>query len=71
MSKPMANESWVVYEMKIHGKMSGAAAVCQQSEWEAMEREHPGHHLLIRAGIASEGEAEQFARDRPASTPPA
>ena len=55
-------ESWVVYEMKIHGKMSGMAAVCEQEEWEAMERAQPGHHLLIKAGIPSEGAAEQLAR---------
>src|SRR5215831_11730037 len=55
-------ETWVVYEMKINGKMSGMAAVCEQGEWEAMERLQPGQHLLIKAGIPSEGAAEQLAR---------
>jgi len=37
-------------------------AVCKQAEWEAMEREKPGQHQLIRDGIAHEGEAERLAR---------
>ena len=67
-------EQWVVYRMAVHGKLSGMSAVCEQSEWEAMELAQPGHHTLIRAGIANEGEAERLARsdsadgrlDRPA-----
>ncbi len=61
--------SWVVYRMTIHGKESGMNAVCQQSEWDAMEQAQPGHHKLIQAGIANEGQAERLARgtagDRP------
>ena len=56
---------WVVYRMTIHGKPSGMNAVCQQSEWEAMERAQPGYHTLVRAGIANEGEAERLARSGP------
>ena len=55
-------EQWVVYRMAVHGKLSGMSAVCEQSEWEAMELAQPGHHILIRAGITNEGEAEQLAR---------
>jgi hypothetical protein len=54
--------SWVVYRMTIHGKASGANAVCQQDEWDAMERAQPGYHTLILAGVTNEGEAERMAR---------
>jgi hypothetical protein len=57
--------SWVVYRMTLHGTMGGRNAVCLQSEWEAMERERPGYHILIQADIASEGAAEQLARISP------
>jgi hypothetical protein len=54
--------SWVVYLMTVHGKTIGVNAVCEQREWEAMERARPGYHTLVRAGIAHEGEAERLAR---------
>ena len=54
--------SWVVYLMTVHGKPSGMNAVCEQGEWEAMERAAPGYHTLVRSGIASESEAERLAR---------
>jgi hypothetical protein len=57
--KPML---WVVYRMTIHGKANGMSAVCEQGEWEAMERDRPGYHTLILGGIANEGEAERLAR---------
>jgi hypothetical protein len=41
------------------------SAVCEQSEWDALELARPGYHTLVRAGIANEGEAEQIARTRP------
>jgi hypothetical protein len=56
---------WVVYRMTIHGKPSGMKAVCQQAEWEAMERAQPGYHTLVQAGIPNEGEAERLARSGP------
>jgi hypothetical protein len=37
-------------------------AVCEQSEWNEMERAKPGHHKLIQAGITNEGVAERLAR---------
>ena len=43
--------TWVVYRMTIHGKPTGMSAVCEQGEWEAMERGAPGYHTLIQAGI--------------------
>jgi len=57
--KPML---WVVYRMTLHGKEGGMGAVCEQAEWDAMERERPGYHTLVQAGIANEGEAERLAR---------
>ena len=62
MSKGKGRVSWVVYRMTIHGKDSGMNAVCEQSEWDAMQLATPGHHTLIQAGIGTEGEAEQLAR---------
>jgi len=56
------NESWVVYLMTIHKQPNGMNAVCEQSEWEAMELARPGYHTLVRSGIANEGEAERLAR---------
>ena len=57
--------SWVVYLMTIHGKEQGMNAVCEQSEWDALELARPGYHKLIRAGITNEGEAERLARSLP------
>jgi hypothetical protein len=54
--------SWVVYQMTTRGKTVGVKAVCEQGEWDAMERAQPGYHTLIQAGIANEGEAERLAR---------
>jgi hypothetical protein len=54
--------SWVVYRMALHGVPGGRTAVCEQSEWEALEAAKPGTHTLIRGGIASEPEAERAAR---------
>jgi hypothetical protein len=62
MRKTEKTISWVVYEMTVHGKPVGMNAVCEQEEWDAMERAQPGHHKLIRSGITNEGEAERLAR---------
>jgi hypothetical protein len=61
----MTEESvlWVVYRMTIHGKPTGVNAICEQGDWEAMQRAQPGYHTLIRAGITNEGEAERLARN--------
>jgi hypothetical protein len=56
------NLSWVVYQVTIRGNPTGMNAVCEQREWEAMERAQPGQHKLIQAGIQNEGEAERLAR---------
>ena len=62
MKKREESTLWVVYRMTVHGKATGMSAVCEQSEWDAMERAQPGYHTLVLAGISSEGEAERLAR---------
>ena len=62
--------SWVVYRMTIYGKPSETSSVCEQREWDAMERAQPGLHTLIQAGIPSESEAERLARGEPDVVPP-
>jgi hypothetical protein len=62
MAKPGEAVLWVVYKMTIHGKLNGVNAVCEQGEWDEMERDRPGYHTLVQAGIATEGEAERLAR---------
>jgi hypothetical protein len=61
-------ELWVVYKMTLWGKLPGPNAVCQQDEWDKMERERPGYHTLIRERITSEPEAEVVARESPGGT---
>jgi hypothetical protein len=60
---------WVVYKSHLVGPR-GPYAVCEQWEWDAMERADPGRHTLIREGITSEAEAERVARDSPGGTSP-
>src|SRR5436305_7295889 len=62
MSTTEVSLLWVVYQVTIHGKPSGISAVCEQGEWDAMERDRPGYHTLVLAGITNEGEAERLAR---------
>jgi hypothetical protein len=62
MSQFKQNESWVIYQTITSGSASGPQAVCEQKEWEKLERDHPGMQTLIHSGIASEGAAEQLAR---------
>jgi hypothetical protein len=69
MPKPEKAVSWVVYLMTLHKNPEGMRAMCEQSEWDEMERARPGYHKLIRAGIANEGEAERLARLGPDGVP--
>jgi hypothetical protein len=62
MRKAKAPGGWVVYGVAVHGKPGEVRAVCEQGEWDAMESASPGHHKLIKEGIASEAEAEALAR---------
>ena len=62
--------SWVVYRMTLSKGAVGGNVVCEQKEWDALERAQPGLHTLIRAGIATEQEAEKLARGTAGDTPP-
>jgi hypothetical protein len=53
---------WAVYSFPMKGSPDGMRAVCEQGEWEVMDRAKPGFYTLIQAGIANEGEAERLAR---------
>ena len=55
-------ESWVVYRFTLRGKTGEMRAVCEQSEWAAKQADRFVFCTLVRAGIASEGEAERLAR---------
>ncbi len=72
MKKVEEGVAWVVYKMTVPGKKIMGNVVCEQSEWDAMEAARPGYHVLVRAGITNEGEAERLARgtagDRPSSS---
>jgi hypothetical protein len=58
----MKEQLWVVYKKPVRGVPDGMNAVCDQAEWDALERAFPGQNRLIQAGITSEGEAERLAR---------
>ena len=62
MRKFEQDESWVIYQAVIKGVVSGPNAVCEQAEWEAMERAKPGCTWVVQSGIATEGAAERLAR---------
>ena len=62
MSKTGESVLWVVYQMTIHNQVERMNAVCEQSEWDEMERARPGYHVLVRSGIPTEAEAERQAR---------
>jgi hypothetical protein len=62
-------ETWVVFKMKFAGGL-GPNAVCDQAEWEEMERLNPGRNTLVLSGITSEPEAERLARSGPGGTAP-
>lgn len=66
---PEAIETWVVYLMT-GKKTNGRKAVCEKTEWDALERAKPGLHYLIQEGIATETEAELLARGESGATKP-
>lgn len=52
--------AWVVYTM-ITGR-PGETRICEQGEWEEMNRISPANYKLVRADITNEAEAENLAR---------
>jgi hypothetical protein len=69
MRKSEAVVSWVVYRMTLHKQPDGVIAVCEQSEWDAMEFARPGYHTLVHGGITNECDAERLARGEPGGSP--
>ena len=66
MRKSNEAVAWAVYRMTTSSKLvkpGGQGTVCEQAEWEEIERNSPGRHALVRENIASEQEAEALARD--------
>jgi hypothetical protein len=62
MRKLEQDESWVIYQVVNKGVVVGPNSVCEQDEWEALERLRPGVQPIVQRGIASEGVAERLAR---------
>jgi hypothetical protein len=62
MNKVRRPESWVIYKLVSQGVVSGPNAVCELSEWEAMERARPGCTSVVQTGILNEAVAERLAR---------
>lgn len=62
LHKVRRRESWVIYRAVIKGEVAGPNGVCEQADWEAMERAKPGGTVVIQAGIADEAVAERRAR---------
>lgn len=54
--------AWVVYRMTLYGGAVAGNVVCEQREWDALDRARPGFHTLLHAGIKTEQEAERLAR---------
>ena len=63
------NVTWAVYLMTLRNK-PGIKAVCEQSEWDAMELARPGYHQLIQGGFQTENEAEALARSKESAVGP-
>ena len=62
MRKSGEPRAWVVYQVLLDKNPEAMNVVCEQGEWDAMELARPGHYKLVRAGIATEAEAERLAR---------
>jgi hypothetical protein len=55
-------QTWVIYQSVAKGVASGTHGVCDQADWDRMERSSPGRQILIQTGIGSEAAAERLAR---------
>ena len=60
-------EFWVMYErtVKVQKKQIVSNAVCEQAEWEAMERAEPGANTLVRERIGSRRRRRNSPGGRP------
>jgi hypothetical protein len=66
LNKARQADSWVIYRDVIDGEVGGYG-VCEQAEWEAMERAQPGGTFVVQSGIADERVAERLASGEPVS----
>jgi hypothetical protein len=55
-------DAWAVYRTPVKNCPEGRRGVCEQGEWEAMDRAKPGFFTLVQGHIGNEGEAERLAR---------
>jgi hypothetical protein len=62
LNKATRAESWVIYRQVVGGEVIGPNGVCEQDEWESMERDEPGGAFVVQSGIADEMVAERLAR---------
>jgi hypothetical protein len=62
MRKTRPPAYWVIYEAAVPKKAEAVQVVCEQAEWDAMQSLEPGQYRLIKAGIATEAEADRQAR---------
>lgn len=62
MRKLEKGETWVIFQAVVRGEAVGPNAVCEQAEWDEMERLRPGAQTIVQRGIATEGIAERLAR---------
>jgi len=64
MRKISQPEFWAVYQRSwtFQRKQVVSTAVCEQTEWDALEKAEPGVHTLVRGRIRTEKEAEELAR---------
>ncbi len=64
MRKKIQCSTWVVYRKTaiILKKPIEVNVVCEQGEWEELQRKKPNQHALVRGGIATEAEADKLAR---------
>jgi hypothetical protein len=62
LNKVRRPQSWVIYRAVVKGEVTGPNGVCEQAEWEAMERAKPGCTFVVQSGIADEAVAERLAR---------
>ena len=62
MQKLEQDQSWVIYQRCTNGAASGPNGVCEQDEWDKLERINPGNQVIVTSGIETEGTAEQLAR---------
>ena len=62
MRQTKTADLWVVYQMTVHKKHVPVNAVCEQGEWDEMERLRPGQPLSVRPAGGAAAAASAPAR---------